>query len=125
MTASDFINSEDLRNRLMDVIKCGNDEYSCLIKDLPKDLPAPKDGLKDCEDILRRRLYSVFLDAFGLENEWRLDDDFTKRVSSFANRIAPLVGALEIDAEGKTAVAACLAVCVAAAAEDARDMRSR
>jgi hypothetical protein len=109
----------------MDVIKCANDEYSGLIKDLPKNLPAPKDAIKDREDILRRRLYSVFLDAFGLENGQLVDDDFTKRVSSFARPLAPLIGTLEINAEGKTALAACLAVCVAAAVEDARDMRYR
>jgi hypothetical protein len=61
MLASDLIDSQDLRNRLMDVIKCANDEYWRLIKELPKDLPAPKDGLKDCEYLIRRDLYSILL----------------------------------------------------------------
>ena len=125
MIASDLVDSLDLRNRLMDVIKCANDEYRRLIKELPKNLPAPKDGLSDCEYLIRRDLYSVLLDTFGLENELRVNNDFTKHVSSFAERLEPLIEALEINDEAKTAIAASLAVCVAAAVEDARDMSSR
>ena len=115
------IDSVDLRNRLMDIIKCANEEYKIEVKNLSGDLPTSKGDLQDCEDSIRGRLYSILLDALGAENESRAESDhFVKRVQSFIGPLGRLLGASRLNPEAKRIVASCLSTCIAAGAEEAR-----
>lgn len=124
MIVDPLIDSEDLRNRLMDVIKCANEEYQVLVQGGPTILS--KEHLSACEDSVRIRLYSLFLDALGEQNDREVQDDyFIKRVRSFIGPLGRLIRAAELTSEARKTVAACLAMSIAAAAEDTRDMKHR
>jgi hypothetical protein len=125
MNADDLIYSEDLRHRLMDIIKCANDEYLQLAKGDSEDRSLSKADLQEREYSVRRRLYSVLLDAFGVENESRVEDSFVEYVSSFSGTLGYLIEEAGLDSEAKKVLAASLATCIAAAAEDGRDVMSR
>lgn len=125
MNADDLIYSEDLRHRLMDIIKCANDEYRQLVKGDSENKSLSKADLQEHEYSVRRRLYSVLLDAFGVESESRVEDSFVEYVSSFSGPLGYLIEETGLDSEAKKVLAASLATCIAAAAEDARDVESR
>ena len=115
------IESVELRNRLMDIIRCANEEYKIEVANASEALPTSKGDLQDCEDSIRRRLYSVLLDALGAENESRAESDyFVKRVQSFIGPLGRLLGASRLNPEAKRIVANCLSTCIAAGAEEAR-----
>jgi hypothetical protein len=125
MSIDDLIYSEDLRNCLMDIIKCANDEYQDQVKGANESGSISKDALYLYEQSLRKRLYSVLLGAFDIKNEWSAQDAFTDLVSSFLAPLRKLAQELELDTEAKKVVAATLATCVAAATEDTRNMKFR
>jgi hypothetical protein len=116
----DSVDSDDLRNCLMDVVKCVNDEYESDVEAASAHGPLSKEGLRASEDLLRLSLYSVLLAAFEGERQWKMKDHFIERVGPAASHLASLIGALEMNADVKKTVAACLATCAAAAAENAR-----
>jgi hypothetical protein len=125
MDADDLLVSGEFRNSLMDLIRCANDEYLRLVRSDHERQPFSKIALAEREHYVRASLYAVLLEAFDVEGEKSMGGDFAEHLRSFVLPLGGMVRESLPDRAARKVVAAALASCVAASAEDARDLKLR